>query len=211
MSLILDVDKIRWTLAAVDICFINFLYSTFFASGKGVPVWRRTRDLRTGNILHTGLGVDQPSIDFSLDLLNSGRWLHMFPQGRVVLPNEREQEAEFRLRWGIGRLIADSKVDPIILPIWHCNFDSLNPTTPPYFVHTLSRILGTPQCLTVTVGQPFQLNTLKNRLCRSLAGRIDARQQLHAGLTAAVQDALYKLKIRAEAEHENHKVQTKQR
>ncbi|VDM03290.1 unnamed protein product [Schistocephalus solidus] len=210
MSLILDVDKIRWTLAAVDICFINILYKTFFASGKGIPVWRRTRDLTTGHILNTGLGVDQPSIDFSLDLLNSGRWLHMFPQGRVVLPEEREREAEFRLRWGIGRLIAESK-DPIILPVWHCNFDSLNPPTPPYFVNTVSRILGTPQCLTVTVGQPFQLGWLKNKLQRSLTGRTDSRQQLHAGLTAAVQNALYKLKIFAEAEHEKHKAHIKQR
>ena len=37
-------------------------------------------DPETGRILLPGLGVYQPSIDFCLDLLNAGRWIHMFSQ-----------------------------------------------------------------------------------------------------------------------------------
>ena len=67
-------------MAAVDICFLNKLYCKFFSSGKAIPVWRRVRDSETGRVLHPGLGVYQPSVDFCIDLLNAGKWIHMFPQ-----------------------------------------------------------------------------------------------------------------------------------
>jgi monolysocardiolipin acyltransferase len=49
-----------------------------------------------------------------LEYLDEGDWLHIFPEGRVNDKNEY-----IRLKWGIGRLILDAKVPPIVLPFYH--------------------------------------------------------------------------------------------
>ncbi|VDM16648.1 unnamed protein product [Hydatigera taeniaeformis] len=197
-EVLFDADRLRWTLAAVDICFVNSLYSAFFASGKGIPVWRRVRDPETGDILLPGLGVCQPSMEFCLELLNAGQWIHSFSQGRVILPHERNNETSIRLRWGIGRLLAEASVDPIVLPIWHCGIDEMSPCEEPYVRRTLTRLFGPPLSVTVLVGSPFEVGYLARK-----SGRTGA--SLYTCLTASVQHALYQLKPTAEAEHAKHK------
>lgn len=96
-------DKLRWSGTAVDICFINKLHELFFKSGKGVPLWRRVRDPKTQQDILPGLGVDQPSMDFCVDLLNAGRWVHFFPQVRVYI---------------VRSLISQSFVGLVTTPKW---------------------------------------------------------------------------------------------
>ncbi|CAL8099062.1 unnamed protein product [Calicophoron daubneyi] len=199
------VDRYRWSLAAVDICFTNTLYSMFFNWGKCVPVWRKVCDPNTGEVIHPGGGVYQPSMNFSIELLNRGEWVHVFPQGRVIQPYERCVMAKKPLRWGIGRLIAECTVDPLVLPIWHCGFDTLNPSVKPTVRQTLSCILGKPRCLTIVIGAPIDFSRLRRELSANwfaYQSSAEFRSSVHARLTAFVQHSLCSLKTLAERLHD---------
>lgn len=75
--------KSHWTLTAADICFTNKLHSLFFLFFRGVPVWRNVIEPRTGNLLIRGRGIFQPSMDFCVNLINSGEWIHIYPQVNI--------------------------------------------------------------------------------------------------------------------------------
>ncbi|CAJ0757799.1 13883_t:CDS:2 [Entrophospora sp. SA101] len=66
----LNREKVRWTLGAQELCFIT-----------------------------PGAGIYQPAMDFALDRLNDGNWVHVFPEGKI---NQTLDMLKFK--WGIGRL-----------------------------------------------------------------------------------------------------------
>ncbi|XP_037949123.1 tafazzin homolog isoform X2 [Teleopsis dalmanni] len=125
--------KIRWSMAAHDICFTNKLHSYFFMYGKCIPVVR-------------GIGVYQDAVNLCIQKCALGHWVHVFPEGKVNMTKD-----EMRLKWGVGRIIYESPRIPIILPMWHEGMDEVLPNVEPYVLKWRKKV-------TLNIGQPIDLN-----------------------------------------------------
>ncbi|ORY23069.1 acyltransferase-domain-containing protein [Naematelia encephala] len=102
----------RWTLGASDIMFTKPWHRQFFTNGQVIETFR-------------GKGIFQPAVDHAVKLLQDGEWIHIFPEGRVNQENVNPQGGLLRFKWGIGRIIMDSKIMPEIIPIWISGYDQM--------------------------------------------------------------------------------------
>ncbi|KAL1130281.1 hypothetical protein AAG570_013219 [Ranatra chinensis] len=87
-------------------------------------------------------------MNFCVNQLGRGHWIHIFPEGQVNMSKDF-----IRLKWGVGRLIYDSSLTPIVVPIWHIGFDEVLPNEPPYYLKFGKKI-------TINFGSPIHLNHL---------------------------------------------------
>lgn len=87
----------------------------------------------------------------------------------------------FRYKWGIGRLIWESPVKPLVIPIFHLGMDSVLPNEPPYMIKTRKK-------LTIYYGEPIDFGDMIEKLKLSGASGTDARK----AITDRLQDELLK-------------------
>ncbi|XVF06030.1 hypothetical protein REPUB_Repub06bG0013100 [Reevesia pubescens] len=135
---LLDAQNLRWTLCASDRCFSNPVTSAFFRSVKVLPVSR-------------GDGIYQKGMDMAISKLNTGGWVHIFPEGSRSRDGGKTVRSSKR---GVGRLVLDADNAPIVLPFVHTGMQDVMPIGANF-----PRIGKT---VTVLIGDPIHFDDLLN-------------------------------------------------
>lgn len=155
-------SEIRWVAADA----LNFFGSPWkawlFTAGKAVPIIR-------------GAGVDQPGLQFLLERLKEGAWVHIFPEGKRTRKPVGLMAEE--LKSGIGMLMGEAR--PIALPFYHHGMHDVLP------VGSLRPRRG--KTVRLVFGEPID--------CAELARGAPAKR-LPGILTKAAHDALQELERR---------------
>lgn len=97
---------------------------------------------------------------------------------------------DMRMKWGVGRMIYESPVTPIVIPIWHIGMDEVLPNEPPY-------ILKFRKNLTFNYGNPIDLSGVIKLLKERKATDVEARKEI----TDIIEGELLKLKVETEVLH----------
>ena len=130
-------------------------------------------------------------MDFCIDRLKEGGWVHIFPEGGVNMTKEN-----MRLKWGVGRLVYDCPNTPLVIPFYHIGMDTVLPNSRPYIPHVFKRV-------TVFVGDPIDLKDTVQNLRDQNVDHETARKVI----TDILQEKLYQLRPKAEKLHnENEKL-----
>ncbi|KAJ4845123.1 hypothetical protein Tsubulata_038389 [Turnera subulata] len=160
-NVMLDAQNLRWTLCATDRCFKNPVTSAFFKSVKVLPLSR-------------GDGIYQKGMDMAIAKLNSGGWVHIFPEGSRSRDGGKTIGSAKR---GVGRLVLDADTIPIVIPFVHIGMQEIMPIGA-----SLPKIGKT---VTVLVGDPIHFDDLlsaegnerisRGKLYDAVASRIGVR------------------------------------
>ncbi|XP_023323102.1 tafazzin-like isoform X2 [Eurytemora carolleeae] len=170
-----DVKGMRWSVSATEIIFLNRPLSMFWSLGKVVPGVR-------------GWGPRQPAIDFLINRLNEGSWVNIFPEAKVV-----ESHSQERFKWGIGRLVAEAKLCPIILPVYHLGMNRVLPNPGPG--ESQPFVIRPGNLVTVCIGEPIDLTSLREQL------REEKEEYVWSRITRELQDVMKDLEKRTRTLH----------
>ncbi|KAG0305746.1 hypothetical protein BGZ98_003636 [Dissophora globulifera] len=183
---------IRYALGAQELCYPNKPVGAFFRCGQIVPVIR-------------GNGIYQPAIDKSVDLLKSGRWVHIFPEGKI-----NQTDHLIRLKWGVGRVLTEyggppiaeggkpmhELEMPIVIPIYHLGMEDILRLFPDNSSPLFPK-LGMP--LTIVFGEPIDFGTLMQEYKEGKIQEVEARIKMTERIYEAM-DELKQVALRLQKE-----------
>ncbi|EEF49883.1 taz protein, putative [Ricinus communis] len=169
-GVLMDAQNLRWTLCATDRCFRNPVTSAFFRSVKVLPVSR-------------GDGIYQKGMDMAIAKLNSGGWVHIFPEGSRSRDGGKTMGSSKR---GVGRLILDADTVPMVIPFVHTGMQEIMPIGAKF-----PRIGKT---VTVLVGDPIIFDDLFNAEEREQV----SRGKLYDAVASRIGSQLLELKVQVE-------------
>ena len=109
-------SKFRWTICTEDVFFANPFVQKLLGAGNGLPLDR------SGSL-------EQPMFQRFQEKLDGGNWCHIFPEGRVW-QRWRYNDTDTHLgkfKFGVGKLIAHCKNQPIVVPFFHKGMDMVVP------------------------------------------------------------------------------------
>ncbi|KAF9346876.1 hypothetical protein BGX26_001621 [Mortierella sp. AD094] len=186
---------IRYALGAQELCYPNKPVGAFFRFGQIVPIIR-------------GNGIYQPAIDKSIDLLRTGKWVHIFPEGKI---NQTDQL--IRLKWGVGRILMeyggptlamggkpmDQIEMPIVIPIYHLGMEDILRLYPDNSSPVFPK-LGMP--LTIVFGEPIDFTSLMQEYKEGRIHEVEARVKITERVFDAM-DELRKVALRLQKEQED--------
>ncbi|XP_010546721.1 PREDICTED: tafazzin [Tarenaya hassleriana] len=167
---LLDARNLRWTLCASDRCFKNPVTSTFFRSVKVLPVSR-------------GEGIYQQGMDMAVSKLNSGGWVHIFPEGSRSRDGGKTLGSAKR---GVGRLILDADTLPMVVPFVHTGMQEIMPIG--------ANIPRIGKTVTVVIGDPIHFDDLLG----TEGAKHVSRKQLYDAVSSRVGQRLLELKLRVD-------------
>jgi len=95
-----------------------------------------------------------------------------------------------RLKWGVGRLIAEAKVTPIVVPFWHEGMDDVLPNQSPYIPKIMQRV-------TVLIGEPMEFTETVEEYRKAKKSAMETRKQI----TDMIQERFKELKTETRLLH----------
>ena len=166
-----DTHKLRRTVCATNRCFFHPVVAQILTWGRVLPLAR-------------GGGIHQPYMDDVVDALQAGDWIHLFPEGtRAHAPPRLEP-----VRTGVGRLIADAKPTPLVIPLVHLGME-----------HMVGRGFIVPNLgldLTIAIGDPISFDDILHN-----AHAYPDADALYAAIALRVQESMDALLLHAQALH----------
>ncbi|KAI3659203.1 hypothetical protein MP638_000484 [Amoeboaphelidium occidentale] len=182
-------QKVRWSLAAHDICFTNILLQYFFSYAQGIPIRR-------------GSGVFQPSMYHAVEILQDGGWVNVFPEGKV----NPDPDTLLPFRWGVGRLLMDTaqhfkddpSKQPYFVPIYLYGLEHVKPLG--------AWFLSFGKNVTISFGDPVPFGErvvefTKAHIAENI--KLDREAFVRHKLTESVYNEMLKLKYLTKEHHLN--------
>lgn len=149
-----DADAIRWCLGARNICFQNNVFGTFFSLGKVLATERfgagpfqgsidaavrllspdDTMDLewfphseKVNNSAEKVIDLAKKAKENYVPPIKRSRpaWMHVYPEGFVLQLQPPFSNSMRYFKWGVSRMILESTVAPIIVPIFTTGFEKV--------------------------------------------------------------------------------------